>query len=99
MYAGRIVESASAKDLFKVPHHPYTRALLESVPRADTRDRSHLATLEGLPPRLDLGRFKACSFAPRCRFVTPACRLAEPELRLTTADRRSRCVLSPEELA
>ncbi len=99
MYAGRIVESASAKDLFKAPHHPYTRALLESVPRADTRDRSHLATLEGLPPRLDLGRFKSCTFAPRCRFVRPACRLGEPELRLTTAGRHSRCVLSPEELA
>jgi oligopeptide/dipeptide ABC transporter ATP-binding protein len=99
MYAGRIVESASAKDLFKAPHHPYTRALLESVPRADTRDRSHLTTLEGLPPRLDLGQFKACTFAPRCRFVMPACRLAEPELRLTAAGRRSRCVLSPEELA
>jgi peptide/nickel transport system ATP-binding protein len=99
MYAGRIVESAPAKALFKAPHHPYTRALLASVPRADTPDRSYLTTLEGLPPRLDRGPFSECRFAPRCRFVLDACRVAEPELRATASGRLARCVRPVEELA
>jgi oligopeptide/dipeptide ABC transporter ATP-binding protein len=98
MYAGRIVESAPARALFKSPHHPYTRALLASVPRADTPDRSYLTTLDGLPPRLDRGPFTACRFAPRCRFVLDACRVAEPELLATANGRLARCVRSVEEL-
>jgi oligopeptide/dipeptide ABC transporter ATP-binding protein len=98
MYAGRIVESASARALFSAPHHPYTLALLSSVPRADTKGRK-LTALDGLPPRLDLGPFTECSFAPRCRFVREGCRQGEPELRATTPERRARCILDPKEVA
>jgi ABC-type dipeptide/oligopeptide/nickel transport system ATPase component len=55
--------------------------------------------LDGLPPRLDLGPFEACSFEPRCAFASDVCRVREPELRLTTPNRLARCVRSPEELA
>jgi oligopeptide/dipeptide ABC transporter ATP-binding protein len=97
MYAGRIVESAPAKALFTAPHHPYARALLDSVPRASGPERQKLATLPGLPPRLDLGPFRTCSFAPRCAHVRDTCRQGEPELRATAAERLARCVLAPEE--
>jgi oligopeptide/dipeptide ABC transporter ATP-binding protein len=97
MYAGRIVESAPAKALFTAPHHPYARALLDSVPRTSGSERQKLATLPGLPPRLDLGPFKACSFAPRCAYVHDACRVAEPALRATAPERLARCVLAPGE--
>jgi oligopeptide transport system ATP-binding protein len=98
MYAGRIVESAPTRALFRGPHHPYTRALQDSVPRPSGSERRRLATLEGLPPRLDLGRFEACSFAPRCRLALPACLEREPELRVTAPDRLARCILPPEAL-
>jgi oligopeptide/dipeptide ABC transporter ATP-binding protein len=98
MYAGRIVETASASELFKAQHHPYTRALLRSIPRAEHSDRGPLVTLQGLPPRLDGSRFEACSFAPRCSYVRAECTQREPELRDTTPGRAARCILSPEEL-
>ena len=97
MYAGRIVESASAKALFSAPHHPYTLALLTSVPRADAKGKK-LTSLDGLPPRLDLGPFKACSFAPRCRFARSECLQGEPALRETAPQRLARCILRPEEV-
>jgi oligopeptide/dipeptide ABC transporter ATP-binding protein len=100
MYAGRIVEAAPVKALFEAPHHPYTRALLDSVPRVDTpppRDRRPLAALEGLPPRLDLGPFSGCSFAPRCVHALPRCQSGEPALRSTAPGRLARCVREPEE--
>jgi oligopeptide transport system ATP-binding protein len=100
MYAGRIVEAAPVKALFESPHHPYTRALLDSVPRVDTpplRERRPLAALEGLPPRLDLGPFTGCSFAPRCVHALPRCQNGEPELRSTASGRLARCVREPKE--
>jgi oligopeptide/dipeptide ABC transporter ATP-binding protein len=98
MYAGRVVEEAPARELFRAPHHPYTRALLRSVPRADRRGREPLAALMGLPPRLDQGRFGACTFAPRCVLARPRCLEAEPPLAPTTSGRQRRCILEPYEL-
>jgi oligopeptide/dipeptide ABC transporter ATP-binding protein len=98
MYAGRIVESAPAHALFHAPHHPYTRALLHSVPRAERPRGPRLTALDGLPPRLDLGPFEACSFEPRCTLASDVCRAREPELRPTAPDRLARCVRSPAEL-
>jgi oligopeptide/dipeptide ABC transporter ATP-binding protein len=98
MYAGRIVETAPASQLFEAPHHPYTQALLRSVPRADSSEHRPLDTLAGLSPRLDLGPFSACSFAPRCRLVRDECLGAEPPLRETSRGRHARCVLEPEAL-
>jgi oligopeptide/dipeptide ABC transporter ATP-binding protein len=98
MYAGRVVEEAPAPALFREPHHPYTRALLRSVPRADVKGRGPLAALDGLPPRLDLGPFSACTFAPRCELVRPRCTEGEPRLVPTDLGRRRRCILAPDEL-
>jgi len=79
MYAGRIVESGRAAALYHNPRHPYTIALLRSVPRLDQPRRARLDPIEGSPPdltQLDPG----CSFRPRCRFAIPRCAEAPPPL-------------------
>ena len=98
MYAGRIVEEASTRDLYASPSHPYTKALLESVPRLDEHGHARLQSIEGLPPRLDRGAFDACTFAPRCTLARDACRAGEPPLEAFAPGRRRRCVLTPEEV-
>jgi len=85
MYAGRIVESGPAADIYHEPRHPYTMALLRSVPRLDRPRQARLDPVEGQPPdltRLDSG----CSFRPRCRFAVEACAVARPPLQ-RAADR------------
>ncbi len=80
MYLGRIVEMAPAAELFAAPRHPYTRALLEAVPRLEPSAERQRVTLQGDPPsaaRLPPG----CVFSTRCRHAEPACREAEPELQ------------------
>jgi oligopeptide/dipeptide ABC transporter ATP-binding protein len=79
MYAGRIVESGSAEAIYHDPRHPYTIALLKSVPRLDQPRRARLDPVEGQPPdltRLDGG----CAFRPRCRFAVAACAQSYPPL-------------------
>jgi oligopeptide transport system ATP-binding protein len=98
MYAGRIVEEAPTKDLYADPTHPYTNALLDSVPRLDETGRATLRSIEGLPPRLDRGAFAECTFAPRCAFVRDACRRADPPLEVFAPLRSRRCVLPVEDL-
>jgi peptide/nickel transport system ATP-binding protein len=99
MYAGRIVESAPAREIFRAPLHPYTQALLRSLPRVEARSGSTLESIPGMPPRLDGGPFTECAFAPRCRHVHEACRVAEPALVEASPGRLRRCVLPPERLA
>ena len=80
MYAGRIVESGPAADIYHDPRHPYTMALLRSVPRLDRPRQARLDPVEGQPPdltRLDAG----CSFRPRCRFAVEACAAVRPPLQ------------------
>ena len=98
MYAGRVVELATAVELFARPLHPYTRALMRSLPSLDAAPGGRLETIPGLPPRLDRGPFTECSFAPRCRFVHDACRVAEPPLSEDVPGRLRRCVLPLERL-
>jgi oligopeptide/dipeptide ABC transporter ATP-binding protein len=91
MYAGRVVESASAEDIFFNAHHPYTRALLRSVPRLD-RPTEELVEIKGIVPRLsDLPA--GCTFSTRCDFVMNKCRIREPELKGITPGHMSRCWL------
>ena len=79
MYAGKIVEKASTQHLFHRTRHPYTAALLASIPRLDQPVTQRLYTIPGLPP--DLASPPAgCRFAPRCRFATEECTGSEPVL-------------------
>jgi len=77
MYAGKILETASTSDIFKSPLHPYTAALINSVPRLDVRvDR--LYSIEGQPPSL-LNLPPGCRFAPRCPDVDEICHEKQPD--------------------
>lgn len=79
MYAGRVVESGTALEIYEDPRHPYTMGLMASVPRLDDVDRQRLVPIEGQPP--DLAAMPpGCAFAPRCRFVTDRCRRDRPVL-------------------
>ena len=85
MYAGRIVESGPAAQIYHDPRHPYTMALLRSVPRLDRPRQARLDPVDGQPPdltRLDGG----CSFRPRCRFAVEACASARPPLERAGED-------------
>src|SRR5262245_42647246 len=92
MYAGRIVEMGPVRQIFRTPAHPYTQALLESIPRLGAR-LSRLTAIEGQPP--DLARLPAgCAFAPRCPHAMERCRV-EPPPEFTVADGQvSRCWLN-----
>jgi peptide/nickel transport system ATP-binding protein len=74
MYAGRIVESGLADDIFDHPRHPYTIGLLNCVPRlGETRTRRKLVPITGLPPNL-INMPATCAFLPRCTYQTEQCR-------------------------
>jgi peptide/nickel transport system ATP-binding protein len=102
MYAARVVETAKASSIFQRPRHPYTRGLLESIPRprayGDEGTRRRLPTIEGLVP--DLRHLPpGCRFADRCPMVLTACTEAEPAL--TPVDdaagpHESRCIRAHE---
>ncbi len=92
MYAGRVVESAPAEELYARPRHPYTRGLMASVPRLHTDAGERLVPIEGQPP--DLSRMPVgCAFAPRCRQATDICRNEPPPLRDCGPQHRVACVL------
>jgi oligopeptide/dipeptide ABC transporter ATP-binding protein len=76
MYAGRIVEHADVHSLYGAPGHPYTKGLLESIPRLDSRG-TELVTIKGLPPNL-LRPPPGCTFHPRCPYVQEVCRTVVP---------------------
>jgi len=93
MYAGRVVERASARDLFDDPQHPYTLGLLGSVPRLDL-DRERLTAIEGsVPPPFAWP--PGCRFAPRCPFAEPACDAAPPPLRELAPGHEAACLRAP----
>ncbi len=76
MYAGRIVESAPVHDIYKAPAHPYTRGLLESIPRLDQKGQE-LYAIKGLPPNL-MNIPPGCAFNPRCPMAQDVCRTDVP---------------------
>jgi oligopeptide transport system ATP-binding protein len=91
MYGGRIVEQASARDLYKRPQHPYTRGLLASVPRLDGDASQRLVPIEGQPPDLT-ALPPGCSFAPRCRLASAECRVGRPLLLASAPAHLSACI-------
>jgi oligopeptide/dipeptide ABC transporter ATP-binding protein len=96
MYAGTVVEEAPARQLFSEPAHPYTQALLRSLPAAKTKPGARLQGIDGFPPHLDQGPFTACRFLPRCDQAVAACEQGQPPLVSLGPKRKSRCVLTPE---
>jgi len=90
MYAGRIVESGSARQVIHNPQHPYTRGLLEANVRPGQTERPQ--AIPGAPP--NLARLPSgCSFAPRCRHVQAVCRGSFPPVRLLGEGHSTRCAL------
>ena len=89
MYAGRIMESAPVKRLFHETRHPYTRALIKSMPSAHATGE-RLATIRGMPPNL-IAPIPGCPFADRCEFVKEICRNAPIELKEVAENHWSAC--------
>ena len=94
MYAGKVVEEASAIELFANPKHPYTQGLIRSIPRIDTA-ATHKVRLEAIPgtvPKLIAPR-EGCRFAERCKYVTPKCHTATPPLLEVAPGHKVACIL------
>jgi oligopeptide/dipeptide ABC transporter ATP-binding protein len=97
MYAGRIVEEAPVAKLFSASQHPYTQALLNTLPRLEHRS-SRLPSIDGQPPHVsDIP--KGCAFAPRCAKAMAICRTTAPEERKLSPDHRVSCWLHIKEAA
>lgn len=98
MYAGKIVEQASARELFRHPRHPYTEGLLRAVPRLNETGEAkkrRLHTIEGVVPN-PLALPPGCRFAPRCVHAQAVCRHGEIALKEVSAGHHTRCVRSAE---
>ncbi len=91
MYAGKIVETAPTMELFHNPLHPYTRSLLQSIPRVDRETQERLYSIEGMPPDLLRTRIQGCSFVPRCEFTMQACTMHLPPLEKVAQDHHVSC--------
>ena len=96
MYAGRVVERSEVFDLYRAPAHPYTKGLLESIPRLDQKGQT-LAAIGGLPPNL-MRIPPGCPFNPRCRYRRDVCVTDRPELREVVPGREAACHFSEEVL-
>jgi oligopeptide transport system ATP-binding protein len=97
MYAGRIVENADVHELYANPCHPYTRSLLESIPRIDTKG-TDLKAISGLPPNLT--RIPSgCPFHPRCPMAADPCSDVVPPLETLPGGRSSACLFAEELVA
>jgi peptide/nickel transport system ATP-binding protein len=89
LYAGRIVESGTGKEIFEQPKHPYTKGLIASIP---TLSSTKIAGIEGFMP--DLANLPAgCKFSPRCPFVMEMCKKEEPQLRTVGENQDAACWL------
>lgn len=96
MYAGRIVESAPVHEIYKAPAHPYTKGLLQSIPRLDQKGQE-LYAIKGLPPNL-LHIPPGCAFNPRCPLAQDICRGEVPPLFEVAQHRESACYFWKETL-
>jgi len=90
MYAGFIVEDALVDDLYKNPRHPYTKALMRSLPKLSGERAPHLETIEGMPPDL-IALPKGCPFAKRCALVRDLCWESNPPLEEISSHHRIAC--------
>jgi peptide/nickel transport system ATP-binding protein len=93
MYLGRIVEEASSEDIFRRPLHPYTQALVSSVPVPGTALKDRII-LQGEPPN-PAARPSGCAFHPRCGLATERCRQDVPAFVTVELGRKAACHLVP----
>jgi oligopeptide/dipeptide ABC transporter ATP-binding protein len=84
MYGGKKAEEAATPELFRKMRHPYTQALLASMPNLENTSKHELSSIAGMPPNLSK-EIVGCRFAPRCSFATDRCRAEEPPLTLDGA--------------
>jgi oligopeptide/dipeptide ABC transporter ATP-binding protein len=97
MYAGRIVESGTTKEIFGTPRHPYTMGLLKSIPRLDEEEGRKLIPIEGLPPNL-INMPPTCAFLPRCSWKIDRCyKDVWPELTSVNGNHFIRCYADTRE--
>jgi oligopeptide/dipeptide ABC transporter ATP-binding protein len=97
MYAGRIVESGTTKDIFATPRHPYTMGLLKCIPRLDEEEGRKLVPIEGLPPNL-INMPPTCAFLPRCSWKIDQCyKEPWPELTPVNGNHFIRCYANTKE--
>jgi peptide/nickel transport system ATP-binding protein len=97
MYAGRIVESGTTKDIFRTPRHPYTMGLLKCIPRLDEEEGTKLVPIEGLPPNL-INMPPTCAFLPRCSWKIDKCYQDPwPELDPVNGNHFIRCYADTKE--
>jgi oligopeptide/dipeptide ABC transporter ATP-binding protein len=89
MYAGRVIESASADRLYNAPQHPYTSGLMRSVPRLGPNVKDRLVSIKGMPPDL-IAPPEGCRFRPRCPRPDDQCKLL-PDLSLIEAEHHAAC--------
>jgi peptide/nickel transport system ATP-binding protein len=92
MYAGQLVEVADTDELFTRVRHPYTEALLDSIPKVDQPSHTKLDAISGRPPDM-VERVPGCRFAPRCRYAADPCLEDNPELVETDSGHLSRCFM------
>jgi oligopeptide transport system ATP-binding protein len=95
MYLGRIVEVADTADIFSNPQHPYTRALIDSIPRMSADSVNDPFEVEGEPPS-PINVPSGCRFHPRCPIATDRCRTEDPALTLVGPAHASACLLAAE---
>jgi oligopeptide/dipeptide ABC transporter ATP-binding protein len=96
MYLGRVVEEGPVDDIFHAPKHPYTRALLRSIPSVDSPPRRKLPTISGSIPH-PYNRPPGCPFHTRCPdFMPGLCNVVEPVLAAVGAGQMAACFLYPE---
>jgi len=97
MYAGRIVESGTTKDIFREPRHPYTIGLLRSIPRLDEEEGAKLVPINGLPPNL-INMPPTCAFLPRCSHKIKKCQTEPwPEMKDVGNNHFVRCYADTKE--
>lgn len=94
MYLGRVVETATADDLYKNPQHPYTQALLSAIPVPKVGGKAKRIILQGDVPS-PVNPPSGCHFNPRCPIAIPECQVKDPTLKPTTEDHQVRCIRVP----
>lgn len=95
LYAGLIIEEASVDELYAHPEHPYTIALLGSLPRMDASGRKRLVSIEGKPPVL-YEKPSSCPFAPRCKYRVEHCSTENPALMQVREGHTAACWVDPK---